>query len=176
MFLSFALLFLEGCTGGLSVTTQTMTMQMTSPAFADGEHIPVNHTADGTDKSPELRWGGIPPNTQSFALVCEDPDAPRGTWTHWVLFNIPADKTTYAEGVPTDKQLPDGARQGKNDFGKIGYGGPSPPKGKPHRYYFKLYALDTKLDLPAGATRQQVLDAIKGHVLAEGQLMGQYGR
>jgi Raf kinase inhibitor-like YbhB/YbcL family protein len=153
-----------------------MAMQLSSPAFSDGERIPVNFTADGTDVSPELRWAGAPPKTQTFALVCEDPDAPRGTWTHWVLFNIPADKTGYAEGVPAEKELPGGARQGKNDFGKIGYGGPSPPKGKPHRYYFKLYALDTKLDLPAGATRQQVLDAVKGHVLAEGQLMGTYGR
>ena len=176
MFLSFALLFLEGCTGGLSVTTQTMTMQMTSPAFADGERIPVNYTADGADKSPELRWGGIPPNTQSFALICEDPDAPRGTWTHWVLFNIPADRTSLAEGLATDKELPDGSRQGKNDFGKIGYGGPSPPRGKPHRYVFKIYALDAKLDLPAGASRADVLKAVKGHILAEGQVTGQYGR
>jgi Raf kinase inhibitor-like YbhB/YbcL family protein len=153
-----------------------MTMQMTSPAFVDGDRIPVKHTADGTDVSPELRWGGIPPKTQSFALICEDPDAPRGTWTHWVLFNVPADKTVYAEGVAAEKELPEGARQGKNDFGEIGYGGPSPPKGKPHRYYFKLYALDTRIDLPAGATRVQVLAAVKGHVLDEGRLMGQYGR
>ncbi|HKI31775.1 MAG TPA: YbhB/YbcL family Raf kinase inhibitor-like protein [Gemmataceae bacterium] len=153
-----------------------MSIQVSSPAFAEGDRIPVKHTADGDDVSPELRWSGAPPNTKSFALVCEDPDAPRGNWTHWVLFNIPADKTNLAEGVSKEKELPDGARQGKNDFGKIGYGGPSPPKGKPHRYFFKLYALDTKLDLPAGATRQQVLDAIKGHVLAEGQLMGLYGR
>jgi len=153
-----------------------VSIQVSSPAFAEGDRIPVKHTADGDDVSPELRWSGAPPNTKSFALVCEDPDAPRGNWTHWVLFNIPADKTNLAEGVSKEKELPDGARQGKNDFGKIGYGGPSPPKGKPHRYFFKLYALDTKLDLPAGATRQQVLDAIKGHVLAEGQLMGLYGR
>jgi Raf kinase inhibitor-like YbhB/YbcL family protein len=151
-------------------------MHMTSPAFTEGERIPVKHTADGADVSPELRWGDIPPNTQSFALVCEDPDAPRGTWTHWVAFNIPADKTILAEGVPAEKELADSCRQGKNDFGNVGYGGPSPPKGKPHRYFFKLYALDTKLSLPASATRQQLLDAIKGHVLAEGQLMGQYGR
>jgi Raf kinase inhibitor-like YbhB/YbcL family protein len=153
-----------------------MTMQLTSPAFKEGDTVPAKYTADGADKSPELRWAGAPDNTKSFALVCEDPDAPSGTWTHWVLFNIPADKTSLAEGVATDKELPDGSRQGKNDFGKIGYGGPSPPKGKPHHYHFKLYALDTKLDLPAGATRKQVLDAIKGHVLAEGRLTGLYGR
>jgi Raf kinase inhibitor-like YbhB/YbcL family protein len=153
-----------------------VTLQISSPAFRDGDRIPVNCTADGTNVSPELRWGGAPPNVQSFALICEDPDAPRGTWTHWALFNIPANKTTYAEGVPAEKELPDGARQGQNDFGKIGYGGPSPPKGPDHRYYFKLYALDTKLELTAGATRAQVLAALKGHVLAEGQLMGHYGR
>jgi Raf kinase inhibitor-like YbhB/YbcL family protein len=169
--LSFALLFLGGCKGDPAVT-----IHLSSLAFAEGETIPVKHTADGDDRSPELRWSGAPPNARSFALICEDPDAPRGTWTHWVLFNIPTDKNTLPEGVPAEKELADGARQGKNDFGKIGYGGPSPPKGKPHRYFFKLYALDTKLDLPAGATRQQVLDAIKGHVVAEAQLMGRYGR
>ncbi len=153
-----------------------MTLHLSSPSFAEGDTIPIKQTADGDDRSPELRWSGAPANTKSFALVCEDPDAPRGTWTHWVLFNVPATGTSLAEGVPTEKELPDGARQGKNDFGKIGYGGPSPPKGKPHRYFFKLYALDTKLDLPAGANRQQMLDAIKGHVLAEAQLMGKYGR
>jgi Raf kinase inhibitor-like YbhB/YbcL family protein len=152
------------------------TMEISSPAFGDGDRIPVNQTADGTNLSPELRWAGAPQNTRSFALICEDPDAPRGTWTHWVLFNVPADTTSYAEGVPAAGELPDGARQGKNDFGKIGYGGPSPPGGKPHRYYFKLYALDTKLDLPAGAGKDQVLGAMKGHVLAEGQLLGHYGR
>jgi len=153
-----------------------MTLQVSSPAFAEGDRIPGQFTADGADVSPELRWSGAPKNTQSFALICEDPDAPRGTWTHWVLFNLPADRSSLAEGVPAEKELPGGARQGKNDFGKIGYGGPSPPKGKPHRYFFKVYALDTTLNLPAGATRQQVLDAIKGHIVAEGQLMGLYGR
>lgn len=171
LLLSWALLILGSCKGGSSVT-----MEISSPAFRDGDRIPVNQTADGTNLSPELRWTGAPQNTRSFALICEDPDAPRGTWTHWVLFNIPADKTTYAEGVTAEKELPDGARQGKNDFGKVGYGGPDPPQGKPHRYYFKLYALDTKLDLPAGASKDQVRDAMKGHILAEGQLMGQYGR
>jgi Raf kinase inhibitor-like YbhB/YbcL family protein len=151
-------------------------MQVSSPAFNDGQAIPAGFTADGADKSPELRWSGAPANTQSFALICDDPDAPRGTWTHWVLFNLPADTTSLPEGVATDKELPGGARQGKNDFGKIGYGGPSPPKGPPHRYYFKVYALDTKLDLSAGVNRKQLLDAMKGHVQAEGQLMGRYGR
>jgi Raf kinase inhibitor-like YbhB/YbcL family protein len=171
LLLWFALLVFGGCKGDLPVA-----LHVTSPAFTEGERIPVKQTGDGDDRSPELRWTAAPPNTKSFALVCEDPDAPRGIWTHWVLFNIPADKNTLPEGVPAEKELVDGARQGKNDFGDIGYRGPSPPKGKPHRYFFKLFALDAKLELPAGATRQQVLDATKGHVLAEGQLMGQYGR
>ena len=153
-----------------------MSLNVSSPAVREGDRIPTKYTADGDDVSPELRWNGAPPNTKSFALICADPDAPRGTWTHWVLFNIPADKTSLPERVPTEKELADGSRQGKNDFGKIGFGGPDPPKGGPHRYFFKVYALDTKLDLPAGATRQQVLDAIEGHILAEGQLMGKYGR
>lgn len=153
-----------------------MSIQVSSPAFAEGDRIPVKHTADGDDVSPELRWSGAPPNTKSFALVCEDPDAPRGNWTHWVLFNIPADKTNLAEGVSKEKELPDGARQGKNDFGKIGYGGPSPPKGKPHRYFFKLYALDVAVDLTPGATKAQLMNAMKGHILAEGQLVCNYGR
>jgi hypothetical protein len=150
-------------------------MQVSSPAFADGERIPDNHTADGTDRSPELRWGGIPPNAQTFALICEDPDAPRGTWTHWVLFNIPADKTTYAEGVPAEKELPGGARQGKNDFGKIGYGGPCPPRGT-HRYVFRIFALDVRLDLDPGFSRAQLVDGLKGHIMADGRLTGRYAR
>jgi Raf kinase inhibitor-like YbhB/YbcL family protein len=151
-------------------------MNLSSPAFHEGDRLPTKLTADGDDVSPELQWSGAPSNTRSFALICEDPDAPRGTWTHWVLFNIPADKTSLPEKMPTDKELPDGARQGKNDFGKIGYGGPSPPAGMPHRYFFKVDALDTKLDLDAGAKKDQVLTAMKGHILAEGQLMGKYGR
>ena len=153
-----------------------MTIELNSTAFAEGETIPRQYTADGKDVSPPLAWPAPPEATKSLALVCEDPDAPRGTWTHWVLFNLPPETRDLHEGVPPDRELASGARQGKNDFGKIGYGGPSPPRGKPHRYYFKLYALDAALDLPAGATRVQVLAAIQGHVLDEGQRMGLYGR
>jgi Raf kinase inhibitor-like YbhB/YbcL family protein len=153
-----------------------MTLQVSSPAFQEGETIPKQYTADGKDVSPALRWSGAPEGTKTFALVCEDPDAPRGVWTHWVVYNLPADTPELREGVPPDGELPGGGRQGKNDFGKTGYGGPSPPRGKPHRYFFKVYALDTALDLPAGATRAQLLAALKGHALAEGQLMGLYGR
>jgi Raf kinase inhibitor-like YbhB/YbcL family protein len=151
-------------------------MQLTSTAFAEGGTIPKEYTGDGTDRSPPLKWSGAPATTKSFALIADDPDAPRGTWVHWVLFNLPPATTELAEGVPPEKTLPSGAKQGKNDFGNIGYGGPAPPRGKPHRYYFKLYALDTTLNLTEGATKQQVEGAMKGHILAEGRLMGTYGR
>ena len=153
-----------------------MSLEISSTAFEPGGAIPKEYTADGANRSPPLRWSEPPAGTRSLALVCEDPDAPRGTWVHWVLFNLPAQTRELEKGVPTDEGLANGARQGKNDFGKIGYGGPSPPKGKPHRYFFKLYALDATLDLPAGATRAQLADALRGHVLAEGQLLGTYGR
>lgn len=153
-----------------------MTFHLTSSAFRDGEMIPATYSADGADHSPPLAWSGQPPATVSLALVCDDPDAPRGTWVHWVLFNLPGDTRGLPEHTPPDGALPNGAQQGKNDFGKLGYGGPAPPRGKPHRYFFKLYALDASLKLPAGATKDQLLKAMQGHVLAETRLMGQYRR
>ena len=153
-----------------------MAIHVRSTAFEPGGRIPKRHTCEAEDLSPPLAWESIPPETKAFALVCDDPDAPGKAWVHWVLYDLPADARSLVEGLPSMDTLPDGAKQGRNDFGKIGYGGPDPPKGGPHRYHFKLYALDTTLDLPAGATRDQVLAAIKGHVLAEGQLMGRYGR
>ena len=153
-----------------------MTLHVTSPKFHEGGTIPQQYTADGKNVSPPLRWSSGPEETKTFALVCEDPDAPRGIWTHWVLFNLPADTHEVHEGMSHTSEQSSGARQGKNDFGKTGYGGPSPPPGAPHRYFFKVYALDTALDLPAGATRAQLLAALKGHVLSEGHLMGRYGR
>jgi len=153
-----------------------VSIQLQSPAFQEGETIPKQYTGDGKDTSPPLRWADPPDRTKSFALICDDPDAPKGTWTHWLLFNLPADQRELTEGVPTSETLTGGGKQGKNDFGNIGYGGPAPPRGKPHRYYFRLYALDTELDLPAGVGRDQLVAAMKGHVLAEGQLMGLYGR
>jgi Raf kinase inhibitor-like YbhB/YbcL family protein len=164
------LLLLCGC------SKEVPTMQLTSSAFKEGETIPRDYTGDGKDVSPPLRWSGAPEKTRALALLCEDPDAPRGLWVHWVLFNVPTAPGELAEAIPTNPSLPDGARQGKNDFGKIGYGGPKPPQGQTHRYYFRIYALDTVLDLKEGATRQQLLDAMKGHILAEGQLMGKYAR
>jgi Raf kinase inhibitor-like YbhB/YbcL family protein len=152
-------------------------MELTSTGFPESATIPKQNTGDGKDISPLIRWSGAPANTQSFALICDDPDAPRKEpWVHWVLFNLPADTHELPEGVPASETLPSGAKQGKNDFGKIGYGGPAPPPGKPHRYYFKLYALDSMLNLKEGATKQQLEQAMKGHVLASGQLMGKYGR
>jgi Raf kinase inhibitor-like YbhB/YbcL family protein len=153
-----------------------MKIELSSTAFREGEAIPKAYTGDGKDLSPPLRWSDPPQGTRTFALICDDPDAPRGTWVHWVLFNLPADRRELAEGVPAQEVLDGGAKQGKNDFGNIGYGGPAPPKGKPHRYFFKLYALDTPLDLAPGATKAQLVAAMQGHVLAEGQLMGRYGR
>jgi len=153
-----------------------MRIEITSPTFAEGADIPKPHTGDGGDKSPRLTWSEPPAGTKSLALICDDPDAPMGTWVHWVLFNLPPDARELDEGVPATDTLPNGAKQGKNDFKKIGYGGPAPPKGKPHRYFFKLYALDTTIDLPTGATKDKLVAAMKGHILADGQLMGKYAR
>jgi Raf kinase inhibitor-like YbhB/YbcL family protein len=150
-------------------------MTLTSTAFAEGERIPTVHTADGADTSPPLAWTDPPAGTKSLAVLCADPDAPRGTWVHWVLFNLPPAERGLAAGVAKSGKLPN-AVQGTTDFGSTGYGGPSPPPGKPHRYFFTVYALDTVLSLDSAATRAHVLDAMKGHILAEGQLMGVYGR
>jgi Raf kinase inhibitor-like YbhB/YbcL family protein len=153
-----------------------MKLDLTSTVFEDGTAIPAQYTGDGEDTSPPLRWSDPPAQTRTFALICDDPDAPRGTWVHWVLFNLPANSRELREGVPTAETLDNGAKQGKNDFGTIGYGGPAPPKGKAHRYFFKVYAVDIILDLPAGATKEQLLAAMKGHIVADGQLMGRYQR
>jgi Raf kinase inhibitor-like YbhB/YbcL family protein len=150
-------------------------MQITSSAFTEGGMIPAKFTCDGQNISPPLEWGNAPAGTKSFALISDDPDAPMGTWVHWVAYNIPASVNKLGENVKTEKELADGTRQGNNSWPNIGYGGPCPPSGT-HRYYFKLYALDTTLDLKPGATKAQVLQAMKGHVLAEAQLMGKYKR
>jgi hypothetical protein len=153
-----------------------MALQIASPAFSEGEAIPKKFTCDGPDASPQLKWNEPPANTQSFALIMDDPDAPGGTWVHWVLYDLPAGTRELPEGVAKQEQLASGARQGRNDFGKIGYGGPCPPSGKPHRYFFKLYALDAKLNLKASATKADLERATKGHVLAQAELIGKYGR
>ncbi len=152
-----------------------MDIKIKSPAFVPGGKIPGKYTCDGMDISPPLAWTSGPEKTKTFALICDDPDAPRDTWVHWVLFNLPADIIELRENVPPERELESGAKQGMNDFRKIGYGGPCPPGGT-HRYYFKLYALDTEINLEAAATKSELLKAMEGHILAEGQLMGRYER
>lgn len=155
---------------------QVTAMDVTSPAFQDGGRIPVKYTADGDDMSPAINWSHAPEGTGQFVLICDDPDAPSGTFTHWVIYGIYGNKTGLPEGVPQIEELDDRSMQGVNSFGKIGYGGPAPPKGKPHRYIFKLYALDARMDLPAGIAKDKLLKAMEGHVIAEGTLTGLYGR
>lgn len=150
-------------------------MKLTSSAFNEGEPIPKQHTCDGTNSSPALAWTEIPPKTASFILICDDPDAPAGTWVHWVMYDIPASVSDLPANVLKTRTIPPGALQGTNDFRQIGYGGPCPPSGT-HRYYFKLYALDAALGLEPGKTKTEILHAMEGHVLAEAQLMGRYKR
>jgi len=151
---------------------------LTSGAFTAGGVIPAKYSCDGADVSPALAWSGAPAGTAAFALIADDPDAPAGTWVHWVLFNLPGNLTALPEDVAKTEQLAaiGGALQGRNDFHRIGYGGPCPPAGKTHRYFFKLYALDAALPLKAGATKQDVERAMRGHVLGEASLMGTYTR
>ena len=148
-----------------------MTIKISSPAFQNGEPIPRKHTCDGEDLSPALKLEGLPAGTKSIALIMDDPDAPGGTYVHWVVAGIPAGTTSLGEG-----SVPAGALQGTNHFRHTNYGGPCPPPGNPHRYYFKFYALDTELKLSGAPTKEQVLEAMRGHILAEGQLMGTYQR
>ena len=167
-----------GCAGQALVPQEEaeMTLSLSSTAFKEGDKIPVKYTCDGEDISPPLEWGEPPQKTQAFVLIVDDPDAPGGVFTHWVLFNIPGDVRQLGEGVPAQERLQSGALQGKNDFGRIGYGGPCPPRGPAHRYRFTAYALDKTLDLKPGISKKQLLDGMKGHVLAQGQLMGTYQR
>jgi len=153
-----------------------MGFDLHSSAFTHGGETPKKFTCLGEDVSPALRWGEPPPGTQSLALIVDDPDAPAGAWVHWVLFDLPASARELPENVPKENELPGGARQGRNDFRKIGYGGPCPPAGPAHRYFFKLYALDRKPDLAAGTTKAAVEKAMTGHILAHAELMGKYRR
>ena len=152
-----------------------MTLEISSSAFSEGEMIPTRYTCDGPDISPELSWKGIPEAARSLALICDDPDAPMGTWIHWVLFNIPVSANGLTAEIPSDASLENGARHGTNDFRRLGYGGPCPPGGT-QRYFFKLFALDAELNLESGVTKAELLDAMQGHILAEARLMGTYKR
>ena len=151
-------------------------MRITSPAFTEGAPIPVEHTCEGAGSSPGLAWEEAPVVTRSFALICDDPDAPRGTWVHWLLFNLPTDAVELAPAVPAAPELPSGARQGVNDSGDLGYGGPCPPRGQSHRYFFRLYALDCTLNVAPGVSRPDLDQSMAGHILAEATLMGRFQR
>jgi Raf kinase inhibitor-like YbhB/YbcL family protein len=168
------LIGLVGCRGSATLGEGTPTLQLTSSSFQGGE-IPKQFTCDGTESSPELAWIAPPAGTQSFALTAVDRDSPLNfAFVHWVLYDLPAEKRELPEGLPKQAQLPDGSRQGQNDDDKTGYMGPCPPGKAAHRYVFALYALDSRLNLPAGATRKQVEKALKGHILAHGELIGRY--
>ena len=153
-----------------------MSLAVKSSAFGSGAEIPKKFTCEGPDVSPALEWSGVPQGTATFALIADDPDAPVGTWVHWVIWNVSPDAHGLPEAVPRSAQLDTGAQQGDNDFRKTGYDGPCPPAGKAHRYYFRLYALDRKLDLPAGSRRKDLDGAMKGHVLAQAEYMGTFRR
>lgn len=150
-------------------------IKLTSSAFEEEAMIPAKYTCDGKDISPPLVWQGVPNEAETLALIVDDPDAPGKTWVHWVAYNIPADVTELPENYPPLEKAENGMMQGKNDFKKIGYGGPCPPSGT-HRYYFKLYALSETLNLEPGATKQELLNAMEGKVVAETSLMGKYSR
>jgi len=150
-----------------------MALQLIVDGFAEGASIPKRFTCDGENISPALRWTGQPAETRSFALIMDDPDAPGGTWNHWLVWDIPASDHSIPEGGEPGAP----AKSGKNDFGKLGYGGPCPPRGKPHRYFFRLFALDVpSLGLPAGAKRPALEKALRKHIIAENSYMGRYGR
>lgn len=152
-----------------------MTFELTSSAFTQGESIPQQYSCDGEDLSPPLAWGEPPDGTQAFALVMDDPDAPAGTWVHWVLYGLPAETRGLDTGVSDQADGPDGSQHGTNSWNRLGYGGPCPPRGT-HRYFFRLDALDARLDLPAGAKKQGLMEAMEGHILGTAELMGTYSR
>jgi len=151
-------------------------MQLTSSAFKTSTAIPKQFTCEGKNVSPPLTWTGTPTNVKSFALIADDPDAPSGTWVHWVVYDLPATTTELPEDTPKSQLIPGNAKQGITDFKQVGYGGPCPPPGKPHRYFFKLYALDEMLNLKPGATKKDIEKAMSGHILATAELVGTYER
>ena len=153
-----------------------MSLSISSSAFNEGDRIPDKYTCEGEDISPPLSWSDPPEGTQSFTLICDDPDAPMGTWDHWLIYNIPADSAGLSESIPTDESLTDGSKQGINSWEKTGYGGSCPPPGDPHRYFFKLYALDTMLTFTGDVNKSTLENAMQDHILAEAQLMGTFSR
>jgi len=172
-------LIASGCTQASppAVTNGDLgTISMNSTAFREGETISQKYTCDGEDLSPPLAWDGVPEGAKSLALIADDPDAPVGTWVHWVLYNVPPTSTGLPEGVPVEQVVAGIGTQGSNSSRKNGYSGPCPPGEAPHRYYFKLYALDIELELASGASKADLEKAMQGHILAQGQFMGRYGR
>ncbi len=159
-----------------SVQKMTTSFNITSSAFDPNTKIPEQYTYKDKNMSPELAWPDPPSGTKAFALICDDPDAPGGDWVHWVIYDIPASERNMSSNIPKKKIVLSGAKQGVNDFGNIGYDGPSPPPGKPHRYFFKLYALDSETGLPPGTTKKDLLKAINPHILAKSELIGIYQR
>ncbi|MBE0410767.1 MAG: YbhB/YbcL family Raf kinase inhibitor-like protein [Anaerolineales bacterium] len=153
-----------------------MDLHLRSNDFNENETIPRRFTCDAENLSPSLTWSGAPGETRQFTLIVDDPDAPRGTWVHWVVYAIPANVTSLPEGVTKMAFIEDVGKQGINDFQEIGYDGPCPPPGPAHRYFFKLYALDTEIDLPLGATKAEVEEAMRDHILSSTQLVGYYSR
>ena len=154
----------------------TSKIAVRSTAFSEGENIPKDFTCDAADRSPSIEWSGVPANARSLAIILEDPDAPVGVWTHWVVYDLPPTLTQLPAGISALEKLSVGGFQGQTDFGRVGYGGPCPPKGPMHRYFFKVYALDVMLHLKPSVSKKELLYAMQGHVLAEGQLMGKYQR
>jgi Raf kinase inhibitor-like YbhB/YbcL family protein len=159
----------SGASSGSSLT-------LSSPAFSDGANIPKAYTCSGSNYSPALKWANAPEGTQSFAIIVQDPDAPFDPFCHWIIYNIPADQTSLSEKASPNGKLPAGALEGINDFGKIGYGGPCPPPNTPHRYFFKIYALDKMLNIQSSPRKNDLIHAMNGHILGEAQIMGMFGR
>ena len=153
-----------------------MRIQLSSTAFKEGRAIPDEHAFEDRDISPDLQWSGVPSAAKSLVLICDDPDAPKGTWVHWVLYDLTPSMNALPADLPKSPLLDLGAKQGLNDYKRYGYGGPCPPPGKPHRYFFKLYALDVRLELSPGLTKADLVKIMDGHIMAEGQLMGTYQR
>ena len=156
--------------------SNAMALELKSEVFREGDFIPKKYTGEGPNVSPPLMWEGVPENTLGFALICDDPDAPMGAWVHWVIYNMPASQQSLAEGFPVGPEGEGGILQGKNDFGNFGYGGPMPPKGKPHRYFFRLYALDMMLNVTPGISKRELMKAMEHHILGTSELMGMYQR
>lgn len=155
---------------------EIMALELKSPAFENNDFIPDKYTCRGENISPPLNWSGVPEGTKSFALICDDPDAPRGDWVHWIIYDIPAETSNLSEGIKSQKILPDGSKQGMTDFRETGYGGPCAPPGPPHRYLFKLYALDAVLNFKTALTKSELLKAIEKHIIEQTKLIGKFQR